>query len=221
MSEPFYLPPGPTFEPGDIFADVPFPSLKHPLEFFRASPNPKNKGGATIFSAAEGHTPQPGDTARGAFTRRHVILLSWECELDAVLRDEETFKIDANRRYWLAAPLKSVDELGADMKTRTAEGRQPNKFLLPPDGPNSKSPFGATAYFADLRQITPITVPYFRDAKKIGSLSLNAIRSMQAHLGLFFSGLVVFVQPIQCPECHAEIDPTHFLADSSDDQDVD
>lgn len=222
MSEPFYIPPGQNFEPGDIFSDVPFPALRHPLEFFRASPNPRNKGGATVFSAAEGHNPQPGDTAKGAFTKRTVILLSWECEIDAVFRDQEKFGIGIDRRYWLAAPIKPIDDLKPKMKMRTAEGTQPNKFLLPPDGPDSKGPFGNAAQFVDLRQITPITVPYFVEAKKIGSLSRPAILSMQAHLGMFFSGLVIYVQPITCPNCNEGIDPTLFVARSvEDEEDID
>ncbi len=224
MSEPFYVPPGSTFEPGDIFSDIPFPALKHPLEFFRASPNPKNKGGATLFVAADGHQPQAGDTARGAFTKRRVILLSWECEIDAVFRDQEKFGISIDGRYWLAAPIKPITALGPKMKTRTAEGRQPNKFLLPPDGPDSTGPFGNAPQFIDLRQITPITVPYFTEAqtggRKIGSLSKPAILSMQAHLGMFFSGLVIYVQPISCPHCKEKIDPTLFVADSVEEPDI-
>lgn len=221
MTEPFYIPPGPRFEPGDIFLDMPFPALKHPLEWFRASPNPRRGGpNATIFSAAQGDQPQAGDTARGGFTKRTVVLLSWECEIDAVSRDEKEHGIKMDRRYWLAAPVKPISALGPKMKTRTAEGRQPNKFLLPPDGPGSKSPFGNDAQFIDLRQITPITVPYFTEAKKIGSLSRPAILSMQAHLGLFFSGLVIYVQSILCPNCETSIDPTLFVADSVDEADV-
>lgn len=224
MSEPFYLPPGSTLEPGDIFSDIPFPALKHPLEFFRASPNPKNKGGATLFVAADGHEPQAGDTARGALTKRAVVLLSWECEIDAVFRDQIEHGIHLQKRYWLAAPIKPVSDLGPKMKVRTAEGRQPNKFLLPPDGPDSKSPFGNNAQFIDLRQITPITVPYFIEAqdagKKIGSLSKPAILSMQAHLGMFFSGLVIYVQPIPCPHCKGSIDPSLFVADSVEEADI-
>src|SRR5712691_8154918 len=119
MEEPFYLPPGPRFEPGDVFSDIPFPALKHPLEFFRASPNPRNKGGAALYVAAEGHEPQLGDTARGPFTKRPVILLSWECEIDAVFRDQAQYGMGIDRRYWLVAPVKPVGALGPKMTERT------------------------------------------------------------------------------------------------------
>jgi len=221
MPAPFYLPPGPTFEPGDIFEDIPFPALKYPLEWFRASPNPRNKGGASVFAAADGHLPQTGDTAKGAFTKRTVILLSWECEIDAVFRDQKEVGTRLDRRYWLAAPVKPVSDLGPKMKARTAEGTQPNKFLLPPDTPDSVGPFGNAPQFVDLRQITPITVPYFIDGKKIGSLSKTAILAMQAHIGMFFSGLVIYVQPIPCPKCGEHIDPTTFVASSVDEADID
>jgi len=221
MPEPFYLPPGQRFEPGDIFTDIPFPALKHPLEFFRASPNNKNKGGATVFAAADGHKPQAGDTARGAFTKRTVILLSWECEIDSVFRDVEGGFTKFDKRYWLTAPVKPISDLGPKMSARTAEGTQPNKFLLPPDGPDSTGPFGNAAQFVDLRQITPITVPYFLEGKKIGSISKTAILAMQAHIGMFFSGLVIYVQPIRCPNCAENIDPTMFVTSSADEADID
>lgn len=219
MEGPFYLPPGESFEPGDIFSEIHFPALKHPLEFFRASPNPKNKGGATLFVAAEGHEPQAGDTAKGALTKRTVILLNWECEIDAVFRDNKNHGISLDRRYWLAAPVKPLSGLGERMRDRTLQGKQPNKFLLPPS-PAENSPFGDAGQFVDFRLITPITVPYFLQATKIGSLSKPAILSMQAHLGMFFSGLVIYVQPISCPHCNESIDPTLFVASSVEEVDI-
>jgi len=222
MDDPFYLPPGHTIEPGDIFSDIPFPSLKHPLEWFRASPNRRGQSNATIFSEARGDRPQPGDTARGAFTKRQVVLLSWECEIAAVFRDHKEHGIHLEDRYWLAAPVKPVSQLSPKMAERTAQQRQPNKFLLPPGTPESgPSPFGRDPQYIDLRQITPITVPYFTQGRKIGSLSRPAILAMQAHIGMFFSGLVIYVQPIACPNCAQLIDPTQFVVDSGDELDVD
>ena len=144
MESTFYVTPGSTFEPGDIFSDIPFPALKHPLEFFRASPNPRNKGSATLFSGADSK-PQGGDTAKGAFTKRTVMLLSHGCELDSVERDVEAKATDYDKRYWLAAPVQSLADCGPKIAARTAMGTQPNKFLLPPFGP-----FGNQAFFAPL-----------------------------------------------------------------------
>jgi hypothetical protein len=209
-------------EPGDIFSDIPFPSLKYPLEWFRASPNRRGQSNATIFSEARGDRPQLGDTARGSFAKRSVILLSWECEIDAVFRDHQEHGVHLAKRYWLAAPIKPVSDLRPRMAERTAQGRQPNKFLLPPGTPESgPSPFGRDPQYIDLRQITPITVPYFTQERKIGSLSESAILAMQAHIGMFFSGLVIYVQPIDCPNCGQPIDPTTFVAASADELDVD
>jgi hypothetical protein len=212
----FYLPPGASLEPGDIFSDVPFPALKHPLEWFRASPNQKNPGGATLFKATEGHNPQAGDTARGSFTKRSVILLSHGCELDGVKRDVDAGKTKYVNRYWLGAPILPLTDCGPKIQVRTIQGQQPNKFLLPVGGP-----LGADAYFVDLRKITPITVPYFQEATKLASLSRSAVLSLQAHIGLFFSGLVLYVQPISCPVCEAVIDPAKFIAASVDEEDID
>jgi hypothetical protein len=64
-------------------------------------------------------------------------------------------------------------------------------------------------------------VPYFLTGKKIGSISKTAILAMQAHIGLFFSGLVIYVQSIRCPNCAENIDPTTFVAASVDEADID
>jgi hypothetical protein len=215
MEEPFHIPPGSTYEPGDIFSEIPFPSLKYPLEFFRASPNPRNRGSATLFSGTQ-HDPQPGDTARGGFTKRDVILLSHGCELDAVHRDVDAKRAEYASRYWLAAPLLPISSCGPKIAERTAKGIQPNKFLIPPGGP-----FGNNPYFVDLRKITPITVPYFLEARKIGSISESARTALHAHIGMFFSGLLLFVQPVPCPKCGEPIDPKVFVAPSVDETDVD
>src|SRR5229473_4896225 len=163
MEESFYISPGSSYEPGDIFSDVPFPSLRYPLEFFRASPNQRGaQGAATLFPGT--HQNQDGDTARGAFSKRTVILLSHGCELDSVDRDVEQGKTSHDRRYWLAAPVLPLKACGPKIQEATAKGIQPNKFLLPPSGP-----FGEP-HFADLRKITPITVPYFHHAQKLAGL---------------------------------------------------
>jgi hypothetical protein len=116
--------------------------------------------------------------------------------------------------------VKPVRDLRPKMTERTMQGKQPNKFLLPPSGPHEESPFGNAAQYVDLRQITPITVPYFFAGTKIASLSKPAILAMQAHLGMFFSGLVIYVQPIPCPRCGERIDPKLFVADSVEEPDV-
>ena len=213
--EEFYVSPGSSFEPGDIFSEIPFPALKHPLEFFRASPNPRAGSNATIFVAAQGHTPKPGDTARGSCTTRQVILLSHGCELDGVKRDVEAGQTSYGNRFWLAAPVQPLSACGPKITERTLTGRQPNKFLLPLGGPFREP------HFVDLRKITPINVPYFGEAQKVCSLSRSAVLSLQAHIGLFFSGLVLYVQPIPCPVCETPIDPTRFVAASTDEEDTD
>ncbi len=208
MEDDFYLPPGSTFEPGDIFAHIPFPVLKHPLEFFR--PSPKQRNSATLFKPGE-TAPKDGDTARGPFTARTVILLSHGCELDAVVRDVEAKQTEYDRRYWLVAPVRRLSDCGSKVRERTLKGQQPNRFLLREGGPLGNEPF-----YADLRQITPITVPYFFDGQKVCSLTDAAKLALQAHIGLFFSGLVLYVQPIDCPACGEPIDPKLFVVPSTD-----
>ncbi len=177
---------------------------------------------AEDFYQSPGSTFEPGDikdadTAHGPFIKRTVILLSHECELDAVKRDVEKKQTSHDKRYWLAAPILSLSECTSEkMKERTARGQQPNKFLLPPFGP-----LGSDPHFVDLRKITPITVPYFHAAKKLCSLTSEAVLALQAHLCLFFSGFVFYVQPVPCPYCEQQIDPREFVVPSREDPDID
>jgi hypothetical protein len=220
----FYLPPGPNFEPGDLFSDLPFPALRHPLEYFR--PNTKNPKIAEIFNRNI-CPPKAGDTARGAFTPRTLMLLSHGCELDGVKRDVVAKKTSSDKRYWLAAPVLPLSECTSEnMRQRTREARQPNKFYLPADD----NFLGNAEHFVDLRKITPITVPYFLEAventkdqggRKIASLTEDARLALQAHLGLFFAGLVLYVQPVACPHCSGPVDPKNFVVPSTDEEEQD
>ena len=215
--EGFYLPPGPQLEPGDVFLDVPFPALKHPLEYFR--PSAKKRDTADIFNR-EVSPPKSGDTARGPFQERLVMLLSHGCELDAVKRDVEANRTEWSRRYWLAAPVQPLRECSEKMQERTRRSQQPNKFYLP-----SAGFLDNFEHYVDLRKITPINAPYFleaaEDGRKLCSLTEDAIAALHAHLGLFFSGLVLYVQPVPCPACSTPIDPKPFVAPSPSEEEPD
>jgi hypothetical protein len=191
--EDFYLPPGSRLEPGDILIEVPLPALRYPLEFFR--PSTKTPKSADMFTLDDCR-PKDGDTARGPFQLRVVMLLSHGCELDGVERDVQAKKTERGRRYWLVAPVQRLlNGTTLRMQERTRAGQQYNKFYLPPVEmlQNEES-------YVDLRKITPVNAPYITNAKKIASLTRPAILALQAHIGLFFSGLVLYVQPIKCPE---------------------
>jgi hypothetical protein len=210
----FYLSPGARLEPGDILIEVPFPALRYPLEYFR--PNLKNPKIADKFTPDD-CKPKDCDTARGSFQLRVVMLLSHGCELDGVERDVTAKKTEMGRRYWLVAPVQRLSDLtSALMQERTRAGQQYNKFHLPAVNmlQNEES-------YVDLRKITPINAPYISTAKKIASLTKPATLALQAHIGLFFSGLVLYVQPIKCPTCATEIDPRTFLVPSSNEEEPD
>jgi hypothetical protein len=209
----YFQSPGSIFEPGDIFFGIPFPTLKHPLFFYRRSS--KNKKQASVFYEEDAVAPTGGDSAHATFTKRTVILLSHGCELEAVERDVASRQTDYERRYWLAAPIRRLYDCDQKMIVSTAEGRQQNKFFLP-----AQSPFNEPQ-FVDLRMIAPITVPYFRQAEKKCSLKPDAVASLQAHLCLFFSGLIFSVQPVDCPHCGGPIDPREFVVPSGEGPDID
>lgn len=209
----YFQSPGSIFEPGDIFFNIPFSALKHPLVFYRRSA--KSRKQASVFNEEDAVAPVGGDSAHAPFTKRAVILLSHGCELEAVERDVANRQTDYERRYWLAAPIRRLLDCNAKIVERTATGRQQNKFFLPAQGPFNEP------QFVDLRLIAPITVPYFQQAEKKCSLTPDAIAALQAHLCLFFSGLIFSVQPVDCPHCGEPIDPHEFVVPSAEEPDID
>jgi hypothetical protein len=206
----FYTPPGAILEQGDAFVEIPFPASKFPLQFFR--PSIKQKGMAALYSAddPEPVDAKPGDSLKGTFEFKTVMLLSHGCEVEQVERDHGAVE----RRAWLAAPLAPLAECSAEMQKRTRENRQPNKFYLRP------SQYDSSEWYLDLRKITPVQCRYFYNAKKLFSLTQIAREALWSSLGIFFSGLALYQGPIICPRCQKEIDGSKFVVKSSDDPDV-
>jgi len=152
-SDSFYTPPGEILEQGDVFLEIPFPVSKFPLQFFR--PSIKQKGMAQLYSSddPEPVDPKPGDSLKGTFDFKTVMLVSHGCEVEQVEREKAT-----ERRAWLAAPLAVLSECSSAMQQRTRENRQPNKFYLRP------SRYDGGEWYVDLRKITPIQCRYFYSA---------------------------------------------------------
>ena len=206
----FYLPPGEEISPGDIFVDVPFPLLRFPLSFFRPRPDVRqqNREFSECLTPAQAPPREGEDSPRGSLLIKTAMLLSHGCEVDNLLR-----KQSQERRHWLAAPIESFVGRSADLQRRVREGNQHNKFYLP-----GVKYLGDGEHFVDLRRITPINIPYFQQARKLCSLTETAQRALQSHLGVFFSGLALYLQPIACPTCGTEIDPAQFLVPSGEEE---
>jgi hypothetical protein len=200
----FYAPPGPQFEPGDLFSDIPFPSLKYPLTYFRVQVR-KNPSLADVFTVRAQGPPKGGDSPKGSVELRTVMLVSHGCEVDRVIRRGEP----PDRRHWLAAPVLPLGECKEGTQARTREGTQPNRFYLRPSSYTS-----GEELCVDLRKITPINCQYFLDSARICSLTEAARKALFAHLGVFFSGYALHIQPIDCPFCGTPIDATQFVVPS-------
>jgi hypothetical protein len=207
----FYAPPGAILEQGDAFLEIPFPVSKFPLQFFR--PSLKQKGMASLYSADDPAPvdAKPGDSLKGTFEFKTVMLISHGCEIEQVERERGAVE----RRAWLAALLARLGECGKNMQKRTRENRQPNKFYL------QASQYDAIEWYLDLRKITPVQCRYFYNAKKLFSLTPIAGAALWSSLGIFFSGLALYQGPIMCPGCHEEIDASKFVVKSNDDPEVD
>ena len=61
---------------------------------------------------------------------------------------------------------------------------------------------------------TATRVNIVRTAKKLCTLGETAVKDMHSRIGVNFSGLALYVNPIACPECGIEIDPTQFVVAS-------
>lgn len=218
MPEDYIVSPRDTFEPGDVFANIPFPKIKAPTSRYRRKKE-SPKGNAEYYCLGSTDKEKPGDLLHTNFQLKTVMLLSHGCELDKVLKEGAT----PDRRDWLCAPISEVDpaltgkteEQDRARAERIREGRQPNRFFL------GYSPFIAGENCVDLRRITPLPATYFIEAKKIFSLSQDALDDLYSALGVNFSGLALYLTPISCPHCSQEIDPREFIAESEDEQDTD
>jgi hypothetical protein len=154
---------------------------------------------------------------------RTVMVLSHGCEMDKVLEG----KNNPDKSPWLCAPVDDLPDLPAKVDLdsiddpkqkqtvrrilRIREGNQPNQFFVP------RSEYLACEMTADLRKITPIPAAYFLKAKKICSLSLSARDDLYAQLGVNFSGLLLYLEKLSCPQCGNQIDPRTFIVPSEDD----
>lgn len=203
----FYTSPGEQFEPGDIFLDLPFVSLKYPLRYWRAQANDPSK--ATLCDLEHGEPRPDRDTARSSLERRSMMLLSHGCEIDRVLRKEPP-----QRRVWLAAPVLPLADCNPDTQRRTREGNQPNRFYLRPSQYT-----GADELCVDFRKITPIICQYFIESTRCCSLTENARKFLFSKLGVFFSGYALYLGPIECPVCETPLDISQFLVASAEEPD--
>jgi hypothetical protein len=199
---------GNELSPGDVFPDIPFPLLRYPLKTYRPDEKVKREGKMQIFSA-DGQNKQ-GDIAHCAFSRQTVMLISHGCEVDKTTDSAE-------KRHLLVAPLEPVGNSMSDvMQQRIREGRQPNRLFLP-----SNDRLNAD-YCVDLRRILPIPAKYLFESKgkRLFGLSKLGQADLAVQLGVYFSGLAIYIQDVECPHCTKPLTLSDFLV-SSDPEDTD
>jgi hypothetical protein len=207
----FYQPPGGEISPGDVFVGLPFSLLRFPLAYFRLRRKLTEDTAIAELLTPDKAPPKEGDSPKTTLLPRSAMLLSHGCEVEKLLN-----KQSLDRRYWLAAPIEPFARCKPETQQRIRESRQPNKFYLP-----RGEYIGTEENFVDLRRIAPINIPYFQQAEKLCSLTEPARLALQSHLGVFFSGLALYVQPIECPQCGHDIDPKRFLVETIEDENED
>jgi hypothetical protein len=219
---PYILPPGQTFEPGDVFAEIAFPNLRAPVRYYRRRKDPstrEQKANATqpeYYQLPDNVSAKDGDIIHTSFQRRTVMVLSHGCEMEKVL----SRGANPDRRHWSVAPVDRIpaptDELEQRRVDRIRAGNQPNRFYVP-----ENDFLRPGDYAVDLRRITPLPASCFLDAQKICSLSETARDDLYAQIGVNFSGWAFYLAPVPCPNCGHEFDPREFLVSSGDDPDED
>ncbi len=119
MPDAYIIPPGSTYEPGDVFEAVPFPNLRHPFKRYRLNTKPKEKNRPEIFDSVEGDD-KPGDIIHSTFERKFVMLLSHGCEIDKVLK----LGADPTRRHWSCAPVEPFAENATNANDQALEAKK-------------------------------------------------------------------------------------------------
>jgi hypothetical protein len=206
----FFIEPRSDLWPGDVFMDVPFPLLKYPVRTYRPDAKAAQKQGKVQVFESDG-TFKQGDIAHCTYKPERVMLLSHGCEIDNVLRSNS-----ADRRHWLAAPIEPLSGKQPEMQERIRGGQQPNRFYLPSD-----PLFEKEETCVDLRRILPLPAQLIVESKRVVGLSEVAVADLHSQLGVFFSGLALYVQQIECPVCATPINPASFkVASGGDDEDT-
>jgi hypothetical protein len=210
MPETFLIEATEELSPGDVFPDIPFPLLKYPLRTYRPDEKAKRAGQQQVF-ASDGKN-KPGDIAHCALNKHTVMLLSHGCEVEKTLANPE-------RRHLLVAPLEAVENpMSQELQERIRQGRQPNRLFIP-SNPLLNS---EKDWCVDFRRILPVPAKFLLDSKDYRMSAMGEVgqATLAAQLGVYFSGLAIYVQDVECPHCTGVLRLSDFLV-ASDEDDTD
>jgi hypothetical protein len=207
MSEILLIEATEELSPGDVFPDIPFPLLKYPLRTYRPDEKAKRLGKEQVF-VSDGQN-KLGDIAHCAFTRQTVMLLSHGCEVDKTL-------ISPEKRHLLVAPLEVVGEpMSKELQERIRQGRQPNRLFLPHNSLlNSEGDC-----CVDFRRILPVPAKFLFESKDYRRAAMSDLgkATLEAQLGIYFSGVALYVQDVECPHCNGILSLSDFQVASDED----
>jgi hypothetical protein len=215
MPDDVLIPPGTDMDPGDIFLDMLFPTMKWPPTPLRAYPKHEvPKMGVPHLPVNETEL-KPGDIIKVGVSRRTIMLISDGCEIESTLRHNIN---SVDRRHWLAAPLDKVSVITESKQLdRLRKGTQPNKLFIPAD-----ERLGGEEMFVDLRRITPVNCAYFlsgdeHKSRAICTLGPKYKNDLKAKILEFFTGLAI-LSFFECPNCHEAIDTKDLIIPYEDQQ---
>ncbi len=210
MADGILISPGSRLDPGDVFLDIPFPTMKWPLEAFRLYPKHAVEKMGTPYLPVNSTELKGGDIVKVGVSRKAVMLVSDGCAIDRIL---DYHRDSSHKRHWLVAPLDKVSTPGeVKQQDKLRQGLQPNKFYLGAD-----HRLGDEEWFADLRRITPINCAYFFEVQdqQVRSRAVCTVApkfkdDLRAKLLEFFTGLAL-LSYFECPNCHEAIDSKDLL----------
>lgn len=217
---PFYAHPSNLLSPGDIFPEIPFPVLTHPLKLARKRNPPGAGGGADNFREVYTSPVMPpnsrlelpeGEESLAHTRLAKALFITWGSDVENDERGIAERGGRVQRRSWIAAPIFRVDSIPENQVAPDPETNQPTavrdlirsgkvleSFYLPPfpgfaDG---------VEYYAAIRKMTNIGVQYFREAmpNRIATLSEPSSLELWSQLMWCLTRAEFFFRPIVC-EC--------------------
>lgn len=200
MADSYLVSPGDQLEPGDIFLDIPFITMKYPLQKARFDVGAQKPGFPPPVAFENAPNASKDSVIKTGFNWHRVMLLSDGCEVDKIVK----YGASKEKRHWLVAPLELLANSDEGTQKRTEQGTQSNKFYIPPNEFT-----GDKKLCVELRRITPINCAYLLNAKRVASLSAAAQADLKNKLLEFFCG-VALAATIICPTCSAPLDPRSF-----------
>jgi len=150
-----------------------------------------------------------------------TILLTYECTVEADMKDRERAGVQLSR-IWHVAPIFDLGKIPADarivneatgesilMRDVVKGNASANYFYLDPL-PDARDDVG---HYVDFRKLAPISVEYLIPEmdKRLVTLNEDALNGCLNQLMWFFTRAKYLHEPVACPHCGKEVNLAEVL----------